>query len=133
MTTRRMDMGKRSVLIGLLLLVVLIAMPTNVRSETLSWNAVTTYTDGSSIGTATVVYQGFWATDLSMTTKHNLGTADAGTSEVFSIDTEGMARGTTVYFSVYATVGGVNSANATPLSWLVPNKVPSAPSNLRVQ
>jgi hypothetical protein len=52
-----------------------------------------------------------------------------------------MPRGTAIYFAVRATVGGVNSAYSSPLSWNVPTgpapppapKTPASPNNLRVQ
>lgn len=114
-----------------LLALLLLAIPLTAWSETLSWNATTTYTDGSPIS-GTVTYQPFWATDAALTTQHNLGSAISGTSIPFSVDTEGMPRGSSVYFSVRAIASGVASANANPLSWPVPNKAPSAPGNLRI-
>ena len=115
----------------MLLVFLLLTLPLTAWSATLSWDAVTTYTDGSAISGA-VTYQPFWATDAALTTQHNLGSAIAGTSVPFSIDTEGMPRGSSVYFSVRAIASGVASANANPLSWPVPNKAPSAPGNLRI-
>lgn len=101
-------------------------------AETLSWNAVTTYTDGSSVGSATVTYQAYWSSSSSLTNLHSLGSSTTSTSSSFSVDSVGMPRGSIVYLSVKATVGGVDSQMAAPLSWNVPAKTPSAPTNLRM-
>jgi len=101
-------------------------------AETLSWGSVTTYTDGSTI-TGTVTYRAFWSASASLSSLHEMGTAGTGTSRVFSVDSEGMVRGSIVYFTARTIVGGVESANATALSWNVPTKAPSAPTNLRMQ
>jgi hypothetical protein len=62
-----------------------------------------------------------------------LGTSTTSTSRAFNVVTEAMPRGSTIYFAVRATVGGVDSAYSAPLSWVVPGVVPSSPTNLRVQ
>ena len=115
----------------ILAMVLLLALAGMANAETLAWNAVTTYTDGTSIGTATVAYEAIWSTSLTLSSPQAL--TESGTTAPFVIDTAGMPRGSTIYFSVRATVAGTNSAWATPLSWLVPAKVPSAPTNLRMQ
>jgi len=105
------------------------------QAETLSWNAVTTYTNGSSIGSATVTYQAYWSTSSSLTNLQTLGSSTTSTSRSFNVDSAGMQRGSTVYFVTKATVGGVDSALSSSLSWNVPagtTNVPSAPTNLRM-
>lgn len=102
------------------------------QAETLAWNAPTTYTDGSAIGTAAVTYTARWSTSLSLTNPHTLASAISGLSTTFNVDTEGMVRGSTIYFGVYATVATANSADGT-LLWVVSYKVPTAPGNLRIQ
>jgi hypothetical protein len=62
-----------------------------------------------------------------------LGTSTTSTSKAFNTTTEAMPRGSTIYFGVRATVGGVDSAYSAPLSWVVPTIAPSSPGNLRVQ
>lgn len=119
------------IFMAFLLVLALAAFAAAAHAETLSWNAVTTYTDGSSIGTATVTYEAIWSTSQSLSSPQPL--TESGTTAPFVIDAEGMPRGSMIYFSARATVGGVNSAWATPLSWLVPTKAPSAPTNLRMQ
>jgi hypothetical protein len=104
-------------------------------AETLSWNAVTTYTNGTSIGSAAVTYRAFWSTSSSLITLHELGSASGSTYRSFSIDSASMPRGTTIHFTCRAIVGGVESANSSSLSWYVPvlpPLAPSAPTNLRM-
>lgn len=114
----------------LLAIVLLLSTAAISRAETLSWNAVTTYADGTSIGSATVTYEAIWSTSQSLSSPQPL--TESGLTAPFNIDTEGMPRGTAIYFSCRATVSGVSSSWATPLSWQVPTKAPSAPTNLRM-
>jgi hypothetical protein len=55
------------------------------------------------------------------------------TATTFNITTAGMPRGSTVYFGVRATVGGVNSSYSAPFAWPVPQVAPNPPTNLRIQ
>jgi hypothetical protein len=103
------------------------------QAETLSWNAVTTYTDGSSIGAVTVTYTAVWSTSSSLGSPTMLASSISGTSTIFNVTTAGMPRGSTIYFAAKATVGGVDSSLSTPLSWRVPSVSPSSPANLRLQ
>jgi hypothetical protein len=104
--------------------------------ETLSWNAVTTYTDDTPIAPATVTYQAYWTTDSTLSTDlEEIGESTTSTSKNFDVDTEEMPRGTVIYFTCICIVGGVNSDLATPLSWTVPtstSKGPSPPIHLRL-
>ena len=105
------------------------------QAETLSWNAVTTYTDGSSIGSATVTYQAYWSTNSGTSGLNPLGSSGTSRSRTFNVDTEGMPRGQTIYFRSRATVAGTNSAYSSAFQWTVPAaapKVPSAPNNLQM-
>lgn len=108
-------------------------VPVHALAETLSWNAVTTYTDGSSIGSTPVTYTAIWSTSASLTSPSTLASATSSTSTTFSIGTAGMPRGSTIYFGVKATVGGVDSAYSSALAWTVPTLAPASPGNLRVQ
>ncbi len=126
-------MKTRSVIMSLVLVPVIMLYAIAAQAETLSWNAVTTYTDGSSIGTTPVTYTAVWSTSSSLTTPTTLASATSSTSTAFNIGTAGMPRGSTIYFGVKSTVGGVDSAYSTALSWLVPALAPSSPGNLRVQ
>jgi hypothetical protein len=130
-----MKRKKHSALIVFLVIAIAsFALP--AAAETLSWNAVTTYTDGTSIGSTTVTYQGYWSTNSGTSGLTTLGSSTTSTSVNFNIDTAGMPRGQTIYFRSRATVAGVNSAYSTALSWTVPataTKTPTAPSNLHLQ
>lgn len=117
---------------------ILLAGSIPAHAETLSWNAVTTYTDGSAI-TSSVTYTAIWSTSSSLSSPATLASSISTTSSTFDISTAGMPRGTTIYVAVKATVGGVDSAYSAPLSWYVPTvtstarKTPSSPNNVRVQ
>ena len=116
-------------------LLAILATGIAAQAETLSWNAVTTYTDGTSIGSVTVTYQAYWSTSSALTNLNSLGSSTISTSVTFNIDTAAMPRGSAIYFTSRSTVNGAASALATPLSWTVPTvptKTPSAPANLRM-
>ena len=113
-------------------LLAILATAIAAQAETLAWNAVTTYTDGSSIGTATVTYQAYWTTNSNLTGLTALGTSGTALTRTFNVDTEVMPRGSIIYFTVKATVNGTDSTLATALSWNVPTKAPSAPTNVRM-
>ena len=113
-------------------LLAILATAIAAQAETLAWNAVTTYTDGTSVGTATVNYQAYWTTNSNMTGLTAIGMSGTGTSRTFNVDTEVMPRGSNIYFTAKATVNGTDSALATALSWNVPTKAPSAPTNVRM-
>ncbi len=124
---------KRTTLLFALVMAIVAAVPLAAQAETLSWTAPTTYTDGSSIGSATITYMAVWSTSSSLASPTTLVSSTSATSTTFNVTTAGMTRGTTVYFGVRATVGGVNSAYSSALSWLVPTLAPSAPGGLSVQ
>jgi hypothetical protein len=124
---------KKTLVMIVILVAVLFFTMLNARAETLAWNAVTTYTDGTSIGTATVTYRAFWSTSSTLSSLAEIGASGSGTTRTFNIDTETMPRGTIIYLTSRAIVGGVESANAAALSWNVPTKAPSAPTNVRMQ
>lgn len=126
-------MSKKVVIVLFAIILALAATAATARAENLAWNAVTTYTDGTSIGSASVTYTAYWSTSSNMTNLHAIGSAGSSTSRTFNVDSAGMSRGSVVYFTVKATVNGTDSALASALSWNVPVKAPSAPSNLRMQ
>lgn len=125
--------GKKTTLLFALVMAIVAVVPLAAQAETLSWTAPTTYTDGSSIGTATITYTAVWSTSSSLTSPTTLASSISATSTTFNITTTGMTRGSTVYFGVRATVGGVNSAYSSALSWLVPTVSPSPPGGLSIQ
>lgn len=114
--------------------IILLSLGGVASAETLSWDAPTKFTDGTNIGSATITYQAYWSTNQNLTGLNPLGSASTSTSRAFDIDAAGLPRGTTIYFTVKATVGGEDSAYASPFQWLVPVpvKIPSAPTNLRM-
>jgi hypothetical protein len=111
--------------------------PVHAVAETLSWDAVTTYSDGSAVGAAPVTYTAVWSPSSSLASPTTLASSVSTTSTTFSIATAGMPRGSTIYFGVRATVNGVTSAYSSALQWAVPAVVPtlspSSPRNLRIQ
>lgn len=128
-----MRIGKRSMLLVSALAVSLFAG--SASAESLSWNAVTTYTDGSPVAPATVSYRAYWTTDATLGNGlHAIGSSSTSTSVSFDVAASGMTRGSIVYFTCRATVNGTDSALASPLSWNVPtlNRTPSSPDNLRL-
>lgn len=128
-------MPRKFIILLFAFLLALAGAAVTAEAETLAWNAVTTYTDGSSIGSATVTYTAYWSTNSNLTNLHTLGSSGTSTSRSFDVDSAGMPRGATVYFATKATVAGVDSALSSSLSWNVPagtTPVPSAPTNLRM-
>lgn len=126
-------MPKKIVIVLFAIILAVAATAITARAENLTWNAVSTYTDGTSIGSASVSYTAYWSTSSNLTNLHAIGSASSSTSRSFNVDSAGMPRGSVVYFTVKATVSGTDSALASALSWNVPAKAPSAPSNLRMQ
>jgi len=128
-------MPRKVIIMLFAFLLAVAATAVTAHAETLSWNAVTTYTDGSYIGSATVTYQAYWSTSSNLTNLRTLGSSGTSRSRTFNVDSAGMPKGSTVYFTTKATVGGVDSALSSSFSWNVPAatpKVPSAPGNLRM-
>ena len=123
---------KRKLFPALLLLLFAVSFAASASAETLSWDAVTQYTDGTSIGSATVTYQAYWTTNSNLTGLNTLGSSGSSTSRTFDVTASGMPRGPIVYFTCKATVGGVDSSLASALSWNVPNRSPASPANLRL-
>jgi len=102
-------------------------------AETLSWDAVTKYTDGSNIAPGSVTYRAYWTTDATLATGLNaIGSSSSSTSVAFDVTASGMPRGSIIYLTCKATVAGVDSSLASPLSWNVPIRTPASPANLRL-
>ena len=118
-------MKKFLVLIFLVSLVV--AARAWAETKTMSWDPVTTYTTGATIiaPALPVTYDAWWSTSNTFVTPHNMLTNGTATSVIFDIVTQGMARGTTIYFGARARtpIIGEVSADSPPYSWLVPNLV----------
>ena len=125
-------MRTKVILLSLAFVLCTVVFSFTAQAETLSWSAVTTYTDGSAIG-ASVTYTPVWSTSSNLASPTTLASSISGTSTTFNITTATMPRSNTVYFAVKATVNGVDSAYSSTLSWHVPSVSPSSPANLRFQ
>lgn len=105
-------------------------------SGRLSWNPVTSYTNGSLIGAGkTVSYTVYWTTDpgLAAGTLRLLASSVQGTSTVFSPSSQGMIPNQRVYFTAKTVLSsGEESSLSTGLSWRVSNKGPGSPSNGKI-
>jgi len=117
---------KKSSVTRILLVCVVMAIPAigSAETRTISWVAVTTYTDGTPIEpTRTVTYDIFWTTDagLSSASLRTVASSTAQTSATFDPDVQGMPRGQTIYFTGDAVLNtGEKSALASPYQWSVP-------------
>ena len=128
-------MPRKVIILLFAFLLAVAATAVTAQAETLAWNAVTTYTNGSPINGATVTYQAYWSTSSNLTNLQTLGSSGTSTSRSFNADSAGMPRNSTVYFTTKATVAGVDSALSSSRSWNVPagtTPVPAAPTNLRM-
>lgn len=96
-------------------------------SATLSWSAVTQYTDGTAI-TAPVTYNVYQGT--SATTMVKVAT---GVTALTQSITTGLSDGNTYFWSVTAVVAGVESSQAPPGSKTFAPGVPSPVINLTVK
>ena len=107
-----------------------LALPAFAETRTISWNPVTTYTDGTPIEAGkTVTYSAYWTTDpgLSLGSLHTIGTSLTTTSTTFDPGVQGMTRGGTVYFTAKAVLNtGEESALSPAYSWVVPVVTPPA-------
>jgi hypothetical protein len=135
--------ANRSRLVLLFFLAAAVSAPGSGRAEirTVSWNAVTTYTDGTPIEPSrTVRYDIFWSTDagLSLASLRTVASSVSQTTAAFDPDALGMPRGQTVYLTGDAVLDtGEKSALASPYSWTVPAAEPGeaalpAPGNVSV-
>lgn len=118
----RIEMKKVLVLVALFTL--FLVAGASAETKTISWNPVTTYTDNTAVtGTALPVkYDAFWSALNTLANPHVLQTNGIPTFVVFDIVTQGMVRGTTIYFSARSrTATGEVSVNAPAFSWVVPN------------
>lgn len=102
----------------------------------ISWDAVTTYTDGTPIGSGkTVLYTVYWTPDLWLEegSLHQIGSPTSATSLSFDPVAAGMTSYQTVYFTVKAVLGtGEESPFSGAFAWNVPIDGPIAPENMVV-
>lgn len=90
-------------------------------TATLSWGAVTQYTDGSAI-TGPVTYSVYWGVQGAAKTLLQSGVTATGLAV-----SAGLQSGTTVCFEVTATAGGQESARSSEACKTFPPQVPTAP------
>lgn len=127
--------------IGAIIAVFLVVVP-SVVAETyqISWNAVTTFTDGSAIpGSAAVTYDVYWTSDSGLAQNlHSIAASASATSASFDPATAGMTRGQTIYFAARTHLStGEQSSLSTGYSWVVPTspsapKVPGTATNMKI-
>ena len=98
------------------------ATPAFAETRTISWNPVSTYTDGTPIEAGkTVTYSAYWTTDPGLGSLRVIGTSTTATSTTFDPDIQGMTRGGTVYFTAKAVLStGEQSALSPGYAWVVP-------------
>jgi hypothetical protein len=105
-------------------------------SGKLSWNPVTSYTNGSPFEAGTSAsYTVYWTTDpgLAAGTLRLLASSVQGTSTVFSPSAQGMIPNQRVYFTAKTVLSsGEESSLSTGLSWRVSNKGPGSPSGGKI-
>jgi hypothetical protein len=103
---------------------ILAALATSASAEprTISWNPVSTYTDGTPIEAGkTVTYSAYWTTDPGLGSLRTIGTSLATTSTTFDPTVQGMPRGGTVYFTTKAVLNTGEASTLSPAySWVVP-------------
>jgi hypothetical protein len=102
----------------------------------LSWNPVTSYTNGSPIEAGkSASYTVYWTTDpgLAAGTLLLLASSIPGTSTDFSPSEQGMIPNQRVYFTGKTVLSsGEESSLSTGLSWRVSNKGPKSPSSGKI-
>ena len=113
--------------------ILLASIPSAVaETRTISWNPVTTYTDGTPIEAGnTVSYTAYWTTDPGLGSLLTIGTSLATTSTTFDPDVKGMTRGGTVYITMKAVLNTrAESALSPACAWVVPlaPTTPEAPT-----
>jgi len=103
-----------------------LALPAFAETRTISWNPVTTYTDGTTIEAGkTVTYSVYWTTDPGLESLRTLGASLATTSTAFDPDVQGMTRAGTVYFTAKAVLNtGEESVLSPAYAWVVPVVTP---------
>jgi len=106
-----------------------LAAPAFAETRTVSWDPVTTYTDGTPIEAGkTVTYSAYWTTDPALGSLRTIGTSLAATSTTFDPDVQGMPRGGTVYFTAKAVLNTDEESVLSPaFPWVVPTVTTTPP------
>jgi len=117
-------------------------MSSNQAPWQISWDAVTTYTDGTLIGTGkTILYAVYWTPDIWLEggSLHPIGSPTSATSLSFDSEVAGMTGYQTVYFTVKTVLDtGEDSSFSEAFAWDVPIdagialETPIAPENMVV-
>jgi hypothetical protein len=96
-------------------------------TRTISWNPVTSYTDGTPIEAGiTVSYSAYWTTDPGLGSLVAIGTSLTTTSATFDPTVQGMTRGGTVYFTAKSALSTGEVSSLSPaFAWTVPLVSPS--------
>lgn len=125
-----------TIFFGILALAYLVPAAALAETWQLTWDPVTTYTDGTAFEAGkTVTYTAYWTTDstLSAASLRNIASSVSTTSTSFDPIVAGMTRGQTVYFTAKSILNsGEQSALSAAFTWVVPNKNPGAPANMRI-
>jgi len=131
--------SKSIAVIGILLFASALTRAARAETRQLSWNAVTSYTDGTPIeGGKTVNYTVCWSNDpwLAADTLRTLVSSTTATSSAFDPAAEGMSDYQTIYFAVKSVLStGEESTLSDVLPWNPPSTtvaagIPMAPANL---
>ena len=104
-----------------------LSLPAFAETRTISWNPVSTYTDGTPIEAGkTILYTVYWTTDPGLGSLQTIGASLSTTSTTFDPGVQGMTRGGTVYFTAKAVLNtGEESTLSPAYSWVVPVITPS--------
>jgi len=99
-----------------------LATPAFAETRTISWDPVTTYTDGTPIEAGkTVTYTAYWTTNPALGSLVTIGSSLTTTSTTFDPTVQGMTRGGTVYFTAKAVLNtGEESVLSPAYAWIVP-------------
>jgi hypothetical protein len=101
-----------------------LALPAFAETRSISWNPVSTYTDGTPIEAGKpILYTVYWTTDagLSAASLRTFGASLSTTTTTFDPGVLGMTRGGTVYFTAKAVLNtGEESALSPAYPWVVP-------------
>jgi len=117
---------KKLFLMTICCLCILLLQQSAAEMRTISWEAVTTYTDNTFIDLQiyTVVYEVYWNTspDFFLPSLHTIAVNILGTSKTFDAFTEGLPRQTTVYFTAKARLLNTEDVSdfAPAYAWYVP-------------
>lgn len=110
--------------------------PAAAETYQLSWDPVTSYSDGTAFEAGrTVSYTAYWTTDatLSAGSLRAIASGIAGTSTTFDPGAVGMARGQVVYFTAKSVLNTGEESSLSPgYTWNVPKKSPGAPNNMKI-